>query len=249
MRRFFSDAPMIVGQTAMITGAEVRHIRNVLRLSVGDRITLFNGKGQEFQAEISNISSDRVDTMILQSSEPSRESFAEIIIAQAFLKEKKMDDLIRPISELGITRWIPFIAQRSVARPDDKRLASRYERWNSIARESLKQCRRTKMLEIAPLMSFEQILDIGKSCDIKLIFWENASEPIPNQGDRIMAILGPEGGFSHAEIAMAKQAKFIPVTLGTRILRSETAAIAAASILQYRFGDMNPSQNSIANQV
>ena len=105
------------------------------------------------------------------------------------------------------------------------------------------------MLEIVPLMSFEQVLDIGKCCDVRLIFWETASEPIPNSGSRIIAILGPEGGFSHAEIAMAKQAGFTPATLGNRILRSETAAIATGSILQYRFGDMNPSQNSIANQV
>ena len=104
------------------------------------------------------------------------------------------------------------------------------------------------MIEIAPMMSFEEILNMGLSCDVRLIFWENASEAIPNSGSRIMAILGPEGGFGDSEIAMAKQMGFIPATLGPRILRSETAAIAAGSILQYRFGDMNPNQNSIANQ-
>ncbi len=238
MRRFFLNAPMLIGQKAIIADAEFNHIRNVLRLRVGDSIILFNGSGEEFQAKIFNISSDRIEAMVLQSSEISRESSAEIIIAQAFLKEKKMEDLIRPMSELGITRWIPFIAQRSVSRPDDKRIAARYERWNTIARESLKQCRRTKMLEISPIMSLEQITAIGDFCDIKLIFWENASDPIPNQGSRIIAILGPEGGFSPSEIAMVQQAGFIPATLGPRILRAETAAIAAGSILQYRFGDM-----------
>lgn len=238
MRRFFTDAEMFNGQKTIITGAEVRHIKNVLRLSVGDPIILFNGKGQEFQAEIFQVSSESVEVLILHELDFSRESFANIIIAQSFLKEKKMDDLIRPMSELGITRWIPFISERSVSRPDEKRIASRLERWNVIAKESLKQCRRSKMLQIDPMMSFEQVLSIGNYCDVKLIFWENASEPIPAHGKRIIAISGPEGGFSNSEIDIAQKAGFMPVTLGPRILRAETAAIAAATVLQYCFGDM-----------
>lgn len=242
MRRFFTDAEMFNGQKAIITGAEVRHIRNVLRLGVGDHIILFNGKGQEFQAEILQVSSECVEVLILHALDISRESFANITIAQSFLKEKKMDDLIRPMSELGINHWIPFISERSVSRPDEKRITSRLERWNAIAKESLKQCRRSKMLKIGQLMSFEQVLSVGNSCDVKLIFWENASAPIPTHGKSIIAISGPEGGFSNSEIDIAQNAGFIPVTLGPRILRAETAAVAAATVLQYCFGDMKQKE-------
>ncbi|HAO22014.1 MAG TPA: 16S rRNA (uracil(1498)-N(3))-methyltransferase [Desulfobacteraceae bacterium] len=239
MRRFFTDALITENLNIIITGSEANHIKNVLRLRAGDKIILFNGSGHEYKAEIIAVSSNSVEAAVLQSIESWRESPADIIIAQAFLKEKKMDEMIRPLSELGISRWIPFIAERSVSRPDEKRLAARYERWKSIAKESLKQCRRIKMLEIAPVLSFEEILRIGQDCDLRLIFWEKAVEAIPTQGHKIIALLGPEGGFSESEVKMAQDAGFAAVTLGPRILRAETATIAASVMLQHCFGDMH----------
>ncbi len=238
MRRFFTDALITENSNVIITGSEANHIKNVLRLRVGDTIILFNGAGHEYKAEIIAVSSDGVEAVVLQSIQSWRESPADIIIAQAFLKEKKMEELIRPLSELGISRWIPFIAERCVSRPDEKRLAARYERWKNIAKESLKQCRRTKMLEIAPVLSFQDVLQIGQNCDLRLIFWEKAVEAIPTQGHKIIALMGPEGGFSESEVKMARDAGFAAVTLGPRILRAETAAIAASVMLQYCFGDM-----------
>jgi len=238
MRRFFTDALITENSTIIITGSEANHIKNVLRLRAGDKIILFNGSGNEYKAEIIAVSSNSVEALILHSIESSRESPTEIIIAQAFLKEKKMEELIRPLTELGISRWIPFIAEHCVSRPDEKRLHSRYERWKSIAKESLKQCRRTKTLDISPVLSFENILQIGQNCDVRLIFWEKAVEAIPDQGHKIIALMGPEGGFSESEVKMAQDAGFAAVTLGPRILRAETATIAASVILQYCFGDM-----------
>jgi 16S rRNA (uracil1498-N3)-methyltransferase len=238
MRRFFTDALLTESSIIIITGSEANHIRNVLRLSAGDKIILFNGNGNEYLAEIVSLSSDGIETAILHPIESSRESPADIIIAQAFLKEKKMEELIRPLSELGISRWIPFIAERCVARPDEKRLCSRYERWKSIAKESLKQCRRTKAVDISPVLSFEQVLEIGQDCDVRLIFWEKAVEAIPAQGSKIIALLGPEGGFAESEVKMAQNVGFRAATLGPRILRAETATIAASALLQYRFGDL-----------
>ncbi len=156
-----------------------------------------------------------------------------------------MDDLVRQLTELGITKWFPFIAERSVAKPDKKRLSSRKERWEKIAVESLKQCKRGCIPEIGDTVSIEGALEIAKECDLKIVFWEDESfslnELLKDSHKDIKTIflmLGPEGGFSSKEIEKSKKFGFVSVSLGPRILKADTAPIAACSIIQYIFGDM-----------
>mgnify|MGYP001816341765 CR=1 FL=1 len=234
-----------------IQQSEAHHIKNVLRLRPGDRIKLFDGTGFEFEAVIRKMSAEKVDVEILSRIRATLRSGAQIIVAQAFLKEKKMDDLVRKLCELGVAKWIPFFSQRSIARPDASRLAGRSRRWHRIAAEALKQCRRIDLPEIAGALSFEEVLDFSKTCDLNIVFWENESTPL-NSGiesnekhaiKKILLMLGPEGGFTQKEIEAAEHSGFVAAGLGPRILRAETATLAAVTLVQYLFGDMGTRIN------
>jgi len=196
-----------------------------LRLKPGDRIKLFDGTGFEYEGVIRKMSAAKVDVEILNKVRATVRSGTQIMVAQAFLKEKKMDDLVRKLRELGVAKWIPFFSQRSIARPDASRLAGRSRRWHRIAAEALKQCRRIDLPEIAEAFSFEEVLEFSKTCDLKIVFWEDESTPLrkdiqsneKNSIKRILLMLGPEGGFTRKEIEMAVHSGFVVAGLGPRI--------------------------------
>jgi len=245
MRYFFIEQPAVVGPTALITGADARHIKTVLRLKPGDTIGLFDGKGFEYKARIVAMSSAKVEVSVIQCFPAAAESPVQIIVAQAFLKEKKMDTLIRQLTELGITGWTPFFAERSVPRPDKKQLSARTQRWKKIAKEALKQCKRGRIPEIGETASFEGVLNQSEPYDLKIAFWEDEPAPVkaflPKPGrqiNTIFVLLGPEGGFTVQEMERARARGFVTAGLGPRILRAETATIAACVLLQYLYGDM-----------
>jgi 16S rRNA (uracil1498-N3)-methyltransferase len=233
---------------ATIEGAEAHHIKNVLRLQPGDHLKLFDGANYEYEAVISRFCADKIEIEIQRKYQINVSAGARILVAQAFLKQKKMDDLVRKLSELGIACWIPFFSQRSVARPDKDRLAGRVQRWKRIATEALKQSRRSTMLEISDALTFDEVLELSKPCDLKFVFWENETAPLGRDMTTkpgsplkcIMVMLGPEGGFAEREIEMARQSGFVTAGLGPRILRAETATLAASTLIQYLFGDMGP---------
>ena len=246
MRHFFIDPSMLTKPLVMIKGSEAHHIRNVLRFKTGDSIMLFDGAGFEYEAVIINMSARKVEVEIRRKRKATLNYGVQITVAQAFLKEKKMDDLVRKLCELGVARWIPFFSQRSIARPDKRRLAGRTQRWRRIATEALKQCRRIDTPEIGEALSFESVLDFSKSCDLKILFWENETNPLSqNFGserqpaiEKILVMLGPEGGFTKHEVERAENCGFVVAGLGPRILRAETATLAACTLVQYLFGDM-----------
>jgi 16S rRNA (uracil1498-N3)-methyltransferase len=156
-----------------------------------------------------------------------------------------MDDLVRKLCELGISQWIPFFSKRSIARPDGKRLEARFQRWQRIATEAVKQCRRIDTPRIADARSFEEILDFSLNCDLRIVFWENESSLLTedlaskdNPVKKILLMLGPEGGFTDQEIKRLQNSGFISAGLGPRILRAETATSAAVTLVQYLYGDM-----------
>jgi 16S rRNA (uracil1498-N3)-methyltransferase len=245
MRYFFIEPSLVTGPVVSITGVEVHHIKNVLRLKPGDGLKLFDGTGFEYDAVIISVSAKNVAVEIQRRLKAAVQPGVRIIVAQAFLKEKKMDDLVRKLCELGVTQWVPFFSQRSIARPDAQRLAVRSQRWQRIATEAVKQCRRIDTPRIRDALSFDGVLDFSHSCDLKLVFWENETSRLTgdlasgeNLPQKIMVMLGPEGGFADQEISMVRDCGFISTGLGPRILRAETATIAAVTIVQYLFGDM-----------
>jgi 16S rRNA (uracil1498-N3)-methyltransferase len=243
MRYFFIEQPPETGRTVTITGPDKNHIKSVLRLAPGDVIGLLDGNGFEYPAEIISISVRGVEVLVKEKIPASaKESPVQITVAQGFLKEKKMDDLVRYLTELGMSRWVPFMAARSVPRPDKHQLASRTKRWKTISAQSIKQCRRGRTMEIGETLTFKDMLNAAEAYDIKIVFWENRAEiamPDPgNPGDKIFVIIGPEGGLTQAEVDQATADGFVTAGLGPRILRAETATIAACTLVQHLFGDM-----------
>ncbi len=245
MKRFYLPEKAIIGRENTIAGSDAGHMVKVLRLKPGDKIVVFDGTGFDYDAEIVAISPDRA-TVSIAKKYPSRlESPAKITVAQALLKGKKMDTLIRQMTELGIARWIPFMAERSIPNPDQKRRVDRQERWETIVKESLKQSRRGEFTQVGPIIAYQEMLKLGQSHQIKVVFWENATEPLENvihaypaDSRRICIVLGPEGGFTDKEIEAARSMGFQAASLGSRILRAETAALSACVLMQYVFGDL-----------
>jgi len=244
MRRFIISPEQLDQPRPYIDGADAHHLRVVLRSQPGDRIDVLDGRGRAYRARVVSIDRDRVCVALEAPLPEERESAPEMILSQGYLKDKKMDGLVRQLTELGVARWIPFAARRSVPVPDEKRLLARYARWQKISLEAVKQCGRRFPMVIDPLVSFEAALEQAQFCDIKMIFWERipASEsrvlmPVRNAG-KVFAMIGPEGGFDQDEVALARKAGFLVVGMGPRILRAETATLAAAVLMQFLFGDM-----------
>lgn len=249
MRRFFVEQLPDEGGTCMITGAEARHIARVLRMKPGDRMVLMDGKGRRFQAAVGEIGRHEVHAVLEARLPNPSPSPVEITLLQALIKSGPMDYLIQKTSELGADRLIPFEAIRSVVRPDETRLEKKMTHWKKVAKSAAKQSGRTKPLKVLPVSSFESLLGRYKDDHaLKVILWEEEDSTDLKEVLRATpakrhyaGMIGPEGGFSGEEVDLAQRAGFIPVSLGRRILRAETAAIAITAIVQYELGDLGHS--------
>ncbi len=247
MKRFFAEHIGDKEKNALITGGELHHLRDVLRLKRGDRVIVFDGKGLEFIGNIETISKNEAWIVIEKQLDVFKKSRFEIILAQGIAKGEKMDIIVRKATELGVSRIIPFAALRVVPKLSGEQIAKKTKRWQRIALEAAKQCRRDVVPQIEEPITFAEVLkrySHGAEKYIKIIPWEeeekNKLKDILNVEDSsgCVVLIGPEGGFSEDEVVEAKKTGFLPVMLGPRILRTETAAISIAAIIQYELGDM-----------
>ena len=252
MRRFFIDKDTVSSTVPTLTGPDVRHIRTVLHLKAGDEIFLFDGQGSEYRARIADSTSRAIRLLILDKYSAISESRLEIEIAQSLLKARNMDRIVRQLTELGVVAFLPFMSERSVPRPEPSRLAGRKQRWKTIARESLKQCGRSRTPHIGSLVSFEELVTARRSHNLKVIFHNHQSgvestSCLAKMLDvrSVLALVGPEGGFTDDEVELALQHGFVCVCLGPRTLKSDTAAIIIAAILQHTFGDLADIQKNL----
>ncbi|MBI5328203.1 MAG: 16S rRNA (uracil(1498)-N(3))-methyltransferase [Deltaproteobacteria bacterium] len=248
MRRFFIEKPGSNEKSVLLAGKELHHLKDVLRLKKGDKVIVFDGKGREFAGNIEIIGKDDALIAIEKQLEVVRESPIEIVLAQGIVKPEKMEMIIQKATELGVSRIIPFVASRVVSKPVTMRSANKIQRWQNIAIEAAKQCGRNVIPKIEELKTFSEVLRVGDKYG-KIIPWEgvltqsmgtrnNLKDVLKSKFIGCVVLIGPEGGFSDDEIAEAKRAGFLTVTLGPRILRAETAAISVAAIIQYELGDM-----------
>ena len=245
MRYFFVEPEDLARPMVTITGQEARHMGKVLRLKPGMVVGLSDGCGTQGEARIAKMARERVDLAVLRRYPSPREPRGEIVFAQAMLKDQKMDFLVRQLTELGITGWQPFISARAVPQPDTHRQAARSERWTRIAREAVKQCRRGRVPAIGSVVPFADILEESRRFAARILFWEGARDSLPpasgdvTDGPRtVFVVVGPEGGFTEEEAAAAERAGFRLASLGPRILRAETAAVAACTLVQHFYGDL-----------
>jgi 16S rRNA (uracil1498-N3)-methyltransferase len=242
MPRFF--ATNVQGNSGFISGQELEHLRRVLRLGSGDRITVFDESGREHEAVIRSLDSEQAAIEITRSYEPRRESRLAVTLAMALTKGEKADFVVEKATELGVQTIVPFVSRYSVPKLDERKMSARAERWRKIVVSAAKQSGRTRLPDVLPIRGFAEMISAPWPDTLKLFFWERETtqsmRALRDAGgiDSVFLAVGPEGGFSPEEAAQAEQHGFAIVGLGRRTLRAETAAIAVVAVAQFLWGDL-----------
>lgn len=244
MQRFFVEPYQIEEETHRIhiNGTDVNHIKNVLRMKCGEDVWISDGGNKEYHCQVEELREDEVLLHILYAQEPEYELPNKIYLFQGLPKADKMELIIQKAVELGVHAVIPVETKRCVVKLDDKKAAKKTARWQQISESAAKQSKRMLVPEIYPVMPYGKALDFAKKLDICLIPYEltkgikETAEIIDSiePGQSVGIFIGPEGGFEETEIQQAMDAGARPITLGKRILRTETAGLAALSILMFQ---------------
>lgn len=234
MHRFFVEEPAMGANSITITGGDVNHIKNVLRMSVGDKICVINGQNnKEYYCEITALGSDTVDTRICEIRESDQELANEIVLFQGLPKSDKMELIIQKAVELGVHTIVPVSTDRTVVKLDAKKEANKRKRWMSISESAAKQSGRLRIPEVTQVVSFKEALEMAGKMDVRLIPYELAEGMEKTRevmsgiqpGQSVAVFIGPEGGFESSEIEKAREIGVQSITLGKRILRTETAGL------------------------
>ena len=242
MHRFFVEEPAMGANSITITGGDVNHIKNVLRMSVGDKICVINGQNnKEYYCEITALGSDTVDTRICEIRESDQELANEIVLFQGLPKSDKMELIIQKAVELGVHTIVPVSTDRTVVKLDAKKEANKRKRWMSISESAAKQSGRLRIPEVTQVVSFEEALEMAEKMDVRLIPYELAEGMEKTRevmsgiqpGQSVAVFIGPEGGFESSEIEKAREIGVQSITLGKRILRTETAGLVTLAMLVY----------------
>lgn len=243
MYQFFVEPSQIQGNRIVITGSDVNHIKNVLRMKVGDEIAVSNGMdGKEYRCGIETFTEDEIVCGLRFIKEDGVELPSKIYLFQGLPKADKMELIIQKAVELGAYEIIPVAAKRCVVRLDEKKAAGKISRWQGIAEAAAKQSKRAVIPKVHSVLSMKEAVAYAQDMDVKLIPYELAEDmqhtkqliEAVKPGQSVAVFIGPEGGFEENEILMAKEAGIEPVTLGRRILRTETAGFTVISWLMYQ---------------
>lgn len=242
MYQFFVDPSQIQGEKALIIGKDVNHIRNVLRMKQGDRIVLRNGcDGHRYLCKIETIDEEGIGCKVCETEDGSVELPSKIYLFQGLPKSDKMETIIQKAVELGVYEIIPVTCRRSVVKLDEKKEKSKLLRWQGISEAAAKQSKRELIPQIKEIMSFQEAVSYSRCAKVRVIpyeLWEGMDKTREILGglkpsEDVAVFIGPEGGFAEEEIEKAMQDGIIPITLGKRILRTETAGMTVLSIIMY----------------
>ena len=244
MQRFFVEPHQIEEENHCIhiTGSDVNHIKNVLRMKVGEDVWISDGEKKEYHCQIESLG-EEVLLHILYAQEPEYELPNKIYLFQGLPKADKMEFIIQKAVELGAFAVIPVETRRCVVKLDAKKTRKKTERWQQIAESAAKQSKRMLVPEVHDVLTYKQALAYARQLDVRLIPYELAKgmketrEILGNiqPGQSVGIFIGPEGGFEEEEVAAAMEAGAHPITLGRRILRTETAGMALLSVLMFQF--------------
>ena len=255
MSTFFIDPGGITPPTIRITGDLLHHLRDSLRLRPGDVLTLNDGCGTRFRVEVTHVTSQAIDSRIIDQYTGPEGRTSPIVLGQALIKGDKMDWVIQKATELGVATIVPILSMHSVIKPNPERLEHQRLRWERIARDAAQQSERWTIPTITDPIDLAGICRQYASTVLKGILVERSSSPslgtIPLSPDRqhpIVILVGPEGGWAPDEQRLAQEQGFLPLTLGPRILRAETAAIAAVSILQSRLDEIERDKQDVRDR-
>lgn len=241
MYQFFVEEEQVHSDSISITGGDVNHIKNVLRMKNGEKIRVSSKSGQAYFCHISSIQDDEVIAAIDSADDTGTELDNHIVLYQGLPKGDKMELIIQKAVELGVSEIVPVAMKNCVVKLDDKKAKSKVTRWQAIAESAAKQSKRSLIPEVKMPMSYKEAVAYAKKLDVKLVPYENehgmagtkaAMEQI-KKGESVAVFIGPEGGFAPEEIEMVRDEMQL-ISLGRRILRTETAGIAALAILGYQ---------------
>jgi 16S rRNA (uracil1498-N3)-methyltransferase len=243
MDRIVLDQKVVIGKEVIIEGPPLEALR-FQGGRVGSILTLTDSEGKDFRGRVLRLSGKRASVLPFETFQSPTESPLEIILLQALPEKERMELIIQKATELGVLTIIPFKSERSISLQERETKQKKAHRWQEIAVKAVQQSRRAKVPSVEGYRPFEKALEVCTDDGLKILLWEKEGESLKKilkqyLSRRIYIMIGPEGGFTGEEVKLAKRHGFIPVKLGQRILRTETAAITLIGILQYELGDLN----------
>ena len=242
MQRFFVTPDQVGEDKIRIQGSDVNHMKNVLRMRPGEEVMVSDGNNRQYRCRVEDYPEGEAVLAILEAGLVDTELPSRIYLFQGLPKQEKMELIVQKAVELGVCQVIPVQTRRCVVKLDAKKAAKKVQRWQQIAESAAKQAGRGYIPAVSEVMTFQEALAFSETLDIRLIPYELAdgmegTRKILDEirpGQSVGIFIGPEGGFEKEEVSRAVEAGAMPITLGKRILRTETAGIAVLSILMYR---------------
>ncbi|OGP80098.1 MAG: hypothetical protein A2V86_05990 [Deltaproteobacteria bacterium RBG_16_49_23] len=248
MDRIVLDLDIEIGKKVILEGPPLEALR-VQGGRAGSIATLTDAQGKDFRGRVLRLSGEKASVLIFESFPSSTESLLEMILLQALPEKERMELIIQKATELGVSAILPFKSQKSISLEEREAKQKKAHRWQEIAVKAVQQSRRAKVPRIEKYRSFEEALEYCREEGLKILLWEKEGESLRNVLKKYFAMsppfgkaylmIGPEGGFTREEVRLAEDKGYIPVKLGQRILRTETAAITLVGILQYELGDLS----------
>ena len=241
LTRVYVDAALEPGASLTLTGGTAGHLTRVLRLRPKAALILFNGRGGEYAASIERVQRSEVTVAVGAHESIERESPFPLTLAQGVSRGERMDLVVQKATELGVARLVPVLTERSIVRLDEEQSDRKSSHWRAVAIAACEQCGRNRLPEVALPMQLREFLRQPAEDSVRLLLSPSATrriEDVPRPASGVTVLIGPEGGLSDAEQEDALAAGFTAVNLGPRVLRTETAAIAALTLLQRQFGDL-----------
>ena len=240
MPRFFTET---INETkGIITGDDAKHIAKVLRMKTGEKLVACDCRGNDYDCVISEVTDKQVELTVERAYPSETEPTVRVTLYQAMPKSDKMELIIQKAVELGVSAIVPVQTKRCVSRPDAKSMAKKLERYNRIALEAAKQCGRGRIPEVLPMLDYSEALTAMKADERAFLFYENSTSSFRKELEQKVAsvsiMVGAEGGFEEEEVHKALEQGIASLSLGKRILRCETAPLAALSIIMYETGNM-----------
>lgn len=243
-RRFYASPDQITAHRVTLASDETHHLVRVLRLQTGDEVFVFDGVENEYRCRFLSAKGGCAELEIIERLADTVESPLTLTLAQAVAKGEKFDLIVQKATELGVSRIAPLLTEKTDVKLNTEQAAKRVERWRRISLESLKQSGRRRLVEIRPPATVAEFVNENAGSDSLLVFSERGGVMLHQAlaecgGQAISALVGPEGGWSGAELLLLEERGAKAVTLGPRVLRTETAGIVALALLQHALGDLS----------
>ena len=237
---------LAIGQTTRIPGRMLSSLSPGTQ-RIGRILTIRDQRGQDFRVRVVSIHADHCEALVFEASGASVESPVAIHLLQGLPKKEKLEWILQKVTELGVYSIVPFESEKSITLEQRDARQKKSHRWQRVATKAVQQCRRARIPQVYPPLAFSHALELFQGCDLRLLLWEREADrglrailtPLGQKPRNVALVVGPEGGFSSRELYVARRKGYTPISLGQRILRTETAAIAATAIVQYELGDLS----------